>query len=142
MAITLSTAMKNQMLNGVFNASAGINFDSGSLKIYSGTAAGVDASFDASGGAVLVTITLDADSFTAASAGSVSKNGTLQANATGTGTATWFRILQSGDTDGATGSTDERIQGSVSTSGADINLDNDSIASGQQVTITSLDFSL
>lgn len=129
----ISTALRNVIANAIGNAGAGINFDSGTLEIRSGAAPGADA---AATGTVLATITLPADAFGAAAAGAIAKAGTWQdASADAGGTAAHFRIIQSGDTNGATGSTDERIEGTVSTSGADLNLDSTSISAAQTVTI-------
>lgn len=142
MATALSTALKNQVLNGFGNAAAGINFDSGILEIRSGAAPGPDA---AATGTVLATITLPADAFAAASAGAMAKAGTWQdASADATGTAAHFRIRQTGDANGATGSTDERIEGTVTATGGggDLTLDNTSIAAAQQVTINTFSLSL
>ena len=142
MALTISEALKDQVLDGILNAAAGINFDSGVLEIRTGAAPGADA---AAGGTLLASMTLPADAFGAASGGSAAKAGTWQdATADAAGTAQHFRIKQSGDSGGATGSTDERIEGTVTATsgGGDIELDNSSIAVGQQVTITSFSLSI
>ena len=55
---------------------------------------------------------------------------TSDASANATGTATWFRITQS---DGST----HVLDGSVGTSGSDLNLTTTSIVSGQPVSISS-----
>lgn len=139
MAIALSNTLKRQMLDGVLNGAAGISFDSGVLEIRSGAAPGPEA---AETGTLLASIALPADAFAAASGTSAAKAGTWQdASADGTGTAAHFRIRRSGDAGGAS-TTTSRIEGTVGTSGADLNLDNTSIAAGQQVTITSFSFSL
>lgn len=145
MAISISTALRNSILECMVNGGTSINFNSGTLKIYSGTAPSVDAAAPASGDSVLVTITLPADAFGAASSGSAAKAGTWEdTSADNTGTAAYFRILQSGDSDGATGSSDERIQGSVTATGGggDLTLDSTSISSGQTVTVTSFSITM
>jgi len=142
MTVTLSDFLKQKILDAIGNAGAGINFDSGVLEIRSGAAPGPNA---ADGGTLLASITLPADAFGAASAGAMAKAGTWQdASADATGTAAHFRIKQSGDAGGATGSTDERIEGTVTATsgGGDIELDNTSIAAGQQVTISSFSLNL
>ena len=65
-------------------------------------------------------------------------------SADATGTAAHFRIRQTGDTNGATGSTDERIEGTVTATGGggDLTLDTTSIASAQTVTINTFSLSL
>lgn len=142
MALAISTALQNHMLNGALNGAAGINFDSGVLEIRSGAAPGPNA---ADGGTLLASITVPADAFAAASGGSAAKSGTWEdTSADATGTAAHFRIKQSGDTGGATGSTDERFEGTVSGTGGggDIELDNTSITSGQTVTITAFSLTM
>lgn len=142
MALSFSTSLAHVILNGFGNAGAGINFDSGTLEIRTGAAPGPDA---AATGTVLATITTPADAFAAAAAKAMAKAGTWEdTSADATGTAAHFRFRQSGDTNGATGSTDERIEGTVTGTGGggDMELDNVSIASGQVVTINTFTFSL
>ncbi len=139
MAIVMSPTMKRVILDGVFNSGSGINFDSGVLEIRSGAAPGPEA---AEGGTLLASITLPADAFAAASGSSDAKAGTWQdASADNTGTAAHFRMRRSGDSGGAS-TTTSRLEGTVGTSGSDINLDSVSITAGQSVTITSFSFSL
>lgn len=141
MAITLSPTLKRVILDGIFNAGAGINFDSGVLEIRSGAAPGPEA---AEGGTLLASIAIPADGFTAAASSAIAKTGTWEdASANGTGTAAHFRMRKSGDAGGAS-TTTSRLEGTVTATsgGGDIELDNVSIASGQQVTISSLSFSL
>lgn len=139
MSIVLSPTLKRVVLDGVLNSGAGITFDSGVLEIRSGAAPGPEA---AEGGTLLASMTLPADSFAAASGSSAAKAGTWQdVSADATGTAAHFRIRRSGDTGGVSTIT-SRIEGTVSTTGADLNLDSVSLVSGQQITITSFTFSL
>lgn len=85
MALVLSDFLKQKRLDGIGNAGAGINFDSGVLEIRSGAAPGPNA---ADAGTLLASITLPADAFGAAAAGAMAKAGTWQdASANGTGTA-------------------------------------------------------
>jgi hypothetical protein len=140
MAIAISTALRDQIIDGIVNAAAGINFDSGSLEIRTGAAPGPDA---ADGGTLLADITLPADAFGASSTGTASKAGTWEdTSADAAGTAAHFRIKQTGDAGGATGATDERIEGTVGQGSGDIDLDNTNIAAGQTVTITSFDLTM
>lgn len=142
MALSFSTAFANKVLDAFGNAGAGFGFDAGVLEIRSGAAPGPDA---ADGGTLLASITLPADAFAAAGSKSMAKAGTWEdASADATGTAAHFRVKQSGDTGGATGSTDERIEGTVTGTGGggDMELDNTSIAAAQAVTINTFTFSL
>lgn len=100
------------------------------LKIKTGAAPADCAAADS--GTVLVTMTLPSDWLAAAASGAKAKSGTWQdTSADATGTAAHFRIYDSG------GSTCD-IQGTVTATGGggDMTLDNTSIASAQQVTVT------
>ena len=102
------------------------------LLIYSGTqATNPDTAIGAQ--VLLATLTCNA-TFAAAASGGVL---TLNSIANGTGTAgagagtaaTWFRLTTSGGV--------AHIDGTVGISGADLNLNNTSIATGQTVSVTS-----
>lgn len=102
------------------------------INIYSGTQ---PANPDTAVSSQLLLATLACSAtFAPASSGGVLtvnaiSNGTGTA-AAGTGTtATWYRLTTSGGT--------AHIDGSVGTSGSDMNLDNTSIATGQTISITS-----
>lgn len=124
MAITFTDALKAAMLNTI-ETNIGAN---AKLRIYSGTPPS-NAGSALSGNTVLVDIPLGSDYFATTSNGVLSKTGTWQdTSADATGTATFFRILTSADA--------ARIQGTVGTSGADLNLSSTSITSGGTVTIT------
>lgn len=124
MAITFTDTLKAAMLNEIeTNIGA-----SAKLRIYSGTPP-ANAGAALSGNTVLVDIPLGSDYFATTSNGVLTKTGTWQdTSADATGTATFFRILTSADV--------ARIQGTVGTSGADLNLSSTSITSGGTVTIT------
>jgi len=80
---------------------------------------------------VLATLSLPSDWMEAASSGSKAKNGTWQdLSADDDGTAAHFRIY-------ASNGTTAHMQGTVGTSGADLNLSSVSFTAGQSVTITS-----
>ena len=131
MALTLNgpvrDAIANTGLDPVFNG--------GRLRIYSG-AKPATANL-APTGTLLADMTLPADAFSAASGGSgqIAKLGVWEdISADAAGTAGWFRLSASGDTlvlDAAFA----RIDGTVAATGADLNLNNTSIAAGQTVTI-------
>ena len=101
------------------------------LEIRSGAAPANCAAADS--GTLLASMTLPSDWAAAAASGSKSKSGTWQdLSANNTGTAAHYRLKDSG------GSTCH-LQGTVTGTGGggDMELDNTSIVSGQQVTITS-----
>lgn len=140
MAFTISSGARNGNLDRQLNGGAGINYDSGVLEIRSGAPPGPDA---AEAGTLLASITLPADAFAAAASGSAAKSGTWQdASADATGTAGHFRVRRSGDAGGAS-ATAERYEGTITATsgGGDMELDNTSIASGQQVTINTFTLS-
>jgi len=104
---------------------------SGLIRIYTGTQPATPET--AASGTLLATLTL------ASTAGSVSNGvwtaGTIagDTSADATGTAGWFRCLQSN------GTTAE-FDGAVSTTGAELNLNSVSIVAGGAVNITSLTY--
>ena len=131
MAFQFSTSARNGALDAIETAigTAAI------LKIRTGAAPADCGTADS--GTVLASMTLPSDWLAAAASGSKAKSGTWQdASADAAGTAAHFRIYAS---DGTTC----HIQGSVTATGGggDMTLDNTSIASGQQVTITSFTIS-
>lgn len=120
MATGYSTTLRNAQLDAITTAVG----NAGKLRIYDGTR-------PATGGTattLLAEFTLGSPFSGAASSGSLSP--TLPSNTTGAaaGTATWFRIVTSGGT--------FVIDGSVGTSGADLNLNTTTISVGVTVAIT------
>ena len=98
------------------------------LRIRTGGVAGAE---NADTGTVLATITLPASPWAAAASGSKAKNGTWQdASADATGTAAHFRLSDA--------LLAENEEGTVTLTGGggDMELDNTSIAAGQQVSVT------
>lgn len=127
MAFQFSTTARNAWLDAIETAIG----TSAILRIRSGSVPATCATADS--GTVLAEMTLPSDWLAAAASGSKAKSGTwedLSANAAGT--AGHFRIYDSG------GSTCH-IQGTITATGGggDMTLDNTSIASAQQVTVTS-----
>ena len=126
MALQLSTSVRNARLDAIettIGTSAIMRIRTGSAPADCGTA---------DSGTVLATLNLPSDWLAAASGGAKAKAGTWQdTSADATGTAAHFRIYDSG---GATC----HIQGTVTATGGggDLEVQNISFASGQQVTIT------
>lgn len=122
MALAYATTLRNAMLDEI-TAAAGA---SALLRIY-------DGSRPATGGTattLLAELTCNATFAPAASGGVLTLNSITQdSSANATGTATWFRLVTSGGT--------FVLDGSVGTSGSDLNLTTTSIVSGQPVSITS-----
>lgn len=127
MALQFSVAVRNARLDSV-ETTVGT---SAVLQIRSGSVPANCAA--ANTGTVLATLNLPSDWMTAASAGSKTISGSWQDSAAdATGIAGHFRIFD-------TSVTTCHIQGTITISGGggDMELDNTSIAIGQQVTVTS-----
>lgn len=113
-------------------------FNNGTLELRTGAPPGPNA---AATGTVVATITLPADAFDApgtGGAGVIQKAGTWQdTSADAAGTVGHFRLIQSGDTNGATGAADERLEGTVTNTGGggDMTMDNSVVEAGQQITV-------
>lgn len=122
MALGYNVTLRNNQLDEI-TARAGA---SALLRIYSGTR-------PATGGTattLLAELTCNATFAPGASSGVLTLNAITQdSSANATGTASWFRIVQS---DGST----HVLDGDVGTSGSDLNLTTVSIVSGQPVSIS------
>lgn len=132
----LSTGLRNTLLgSGNLKTTMALGF----VKIYAGT---VPATADDSIGSATLLCTISVNStgtgitFDAPSAAVISKaaaevwSGVNAAS----GTATFFRHVAVGDT-GALSTTEARVQGTVGTSGADLNLSSVSLTNGATQTI-------
>jgi hypothetical protein len=105
--------------------------NTGYLRIYSGTQP-TNADAALSGNTLLAELTFGATAFGASANGVATANAITQDSAANaTGTATFFRAFKS---DGTTAVLD----GTVGTSGADLNLNSVSIVSGGAVSVTSM----
>lgn len=113
----LSIASWDAALDSALNV-----LNSGTVQIYSGTQP-LTPDTALSGNTLLVTMTLGATAFGAASAGTKTANSITSGVAAATGTASFFRAFQSGGTVAV-------IDGSVGTSGADMTIPSVSIVSG------------
>lgn len=123
MALAYSTTIRNAMLDAITTAAGG----SALLRIYDGTR----PSTGGTATTLLAELTCNATFAPSASSGQLTLNSITQdSSANATGTATWFRIVKS---DGTT----HVLDGSVGTSGSDLNLTTTSIVSGQPVSVSS-----
>lgn len=126
MALSYSTTVRNNRLDEI-TAAIGSN---GLARIYSGTPP-VNVGASLSGNTQLAELALSATAAPTASAGQLSFNTiTDDVSADATGTATFFRLVTSGGS--------AVVQGTVGTSGADINFNTVSFSSGGTVSLTSL----
>lgn len=117
--------------------------NSGTIKIYTGTQP-TDANTAVSSQTLLGTLTFSSTAFAASSASgsagskvvtAVANTITDDSSADATGTAAWFRVLKS---DGST----VVFDGSVGTSGCDLNLASTSIVAGEDISVTSFSITL
>ena len=133
MAFTLIDAVKNSALNTITTAIGA----SPLLRIYDATS-GVPANANAALGSqvLLGTLTFSATPFPAAATGTLTANAITQDSAAdATGTAAFYRILNSAGTT-------TYAQGTVGTSGADLNLNTVSIVLGGPISVTALTISI
>lgn len=120
-----SDACVNAEADAIGNA-----LDLGYIRIYSGAQpANADT---AASGTLLAELRFGADAFPAAASGLLTANAiTADASANATGTAGWARIL-------ASNGTTTYFDGSVATSGANVNISSTSIVAGAAVSCSSL----
>jgi len=107
-------------------------FDGGSLEIYTGTQP-ADPN-DAPSGTLLVQIDVPSPAFGAAVGGVISKAGTWQEVAVGTGSAGWARLISS--------DTNKTLDISVSESGGggDAIISDEDVVPGNTITVNSISF--
>lgn len=126
MAIQFSANTRNNMLDSI-ETTAGA---SAILSLWTGAAPANCAT--ANSGTKVSTINLPADYFASASAGAKAKSGTWQdTSADATGSVAHFRIHNSGGTECIMQGTCSNTSG-----GADMELDNTTVNSGQTITVT------
>lgn len=126
MTISIVTAQRNAALDAITSAIGA----SGRLRIYDGTAP-ANANTALSGNNLLVDLPLSATFAPAAAGGVLTANAITTTNAALSGNpATFFRLTTSA---GAA-----VVQGSIGTSGADLNLNTTNIVAGGPVAISSL----
>ena len=151
MALKFSQGLRDAIINAGFNPT----MDLGVLEIYEGTR---PTTADSSEGAAtkLLRITVGSAAYTAgagtnglefdtADAGVVSKKTGQTWSGVGlaTDTAAWFRFYAKAyDTGADSGTTYCRIDGSVGTSGADLNLNSVAITTGATTTIDQFDLTM
>lgn len=130
--MALNLKLSNATVNAEADAHSAL-LNSGYLRIYDGTQpTNADTAIGAQ--VLLAELRFAATAFAAASAGVATANAiTSDSSANATGTATWYRTLKS---DGTTVVSD----GSVGTSGANLNLNSVAITAGAAVDCTAFVF--
>lgn len=148
MTVRLSTKLRDNLVGSLGFAAT---FANGVIEIRSGTQP-VTADSPPTG-TLLGKVTLNSGAFThdsptngltfaAATNGAVSKSGVWSFNGLTAGTAGWFRLLANANDGGGNDATKPRLDGSIATSGADMNLSNIVIQNGAPNTIDSFTFTM
>ena len=132
--MALNAKLCTQAVNAACDAIVDLA-NSGILRIYDGTQpATADTAIDAQ--TVLAELTMGATAFGAAAEGVATAEAiTKDSTANATGTAAWFRLWQANGTD-------ELFDGSVGTSGCDLNLNSVAIQENAEVEISSFTFTV
>ena len=139
MAIRLSTGTRNFILDSGLNTL----FDTdGAINIYSGTIP-ADADADVGAGTLLATLTFNANWIGAASAGVMTLAAIVSdTNVDASGTAAWFRMHDVSEGPTGSSATKKRIDGTVGTSGADLNFNTVTFVAGGTAAISSFTITL
>lgn len=136
LGLKFSTTARNAMLDALrteIDAGAGAAI----LAIYSGTKPATPATA-LSGNTLLAQLTLTDPAATGASSGVLTLSAITQdSSADNTGTATWFRIYKSADGTTISDPTNAVVDGTVGTSGCDLNLTSTAIVATEPVSISS-----
>ncbi len=131
--MALNLQISDAAANAAVNALAALA-NGGSIKLYGGTQP-TNANTALSGQTLIATLALSATAFGSAAGGVATANAITSATAVASATATFFRVLKS---DGTT----VVFDGTVGTSGCDLNMNSNVISSGATVAISSLTFTL
>lgn len=127
--MALNTQLSDTAANAAVNAVAPL-LNSGKLRIYDGSQP-ANANTAITSQVLLAELTYNATAFSGGSAGVATANAITSGTAGNTGTAAWFRAVESNGTTVV-------YDGSVGTSGANLNLNTTSIVSGATVSVSSL----
>ena len=145
MAIRLSTGLRQAILG---TNPVSTEMDECVLNLYSGTQPSSADSAPGGTSTLLVSITVDGGAtgltFDAPVAGVLSKAAaeTWEGTAVATGTVGWFRMYESGGDPSVLSTTESRIDGTVATSGGDVNISSTAITSGANQTVTDFDITM
>lgn len=139
MAIRLSTGTRNFILDSGLNTL----FDTdGAINVYSGTIP-ADGDADVGAGTLLATLTFNSNWIGAASAGVMTLAAIVSdTNVDASGTAAWFRMHDVSEGPTGSSSTKKRIDGTVGTSGADLNFNTVTFVAGGTAAISSFTITL
>lgn len=130
--MALNTQISNAAASAACNALAAL-LNGGTLNVYAGSQP-ANANTAITGQTLLATLSFNATAFASAVNGVATANAITSATAVATGTASFFRCEQSG---GAV-----VYDGTIGTSGANLNLNSTAISSGATVAVSSLTFTI
>ena len=146
MTVQLSTGIRAKLLNGGVGGGLKGSLDLGKINIYSGPQP-VSADNGATG-TLLGTVTVNGAgtglTFDTTATGTISKAAAenWKFNGLAVGTAGWFRFYPAGGNPANASDTEARIDGSIASSGGDVNLTNLSITLNSPNTIDVFAFTL
>lgn len=120
--------------NAQANALVGAYTNGALLRIYDGTQPASPETAITSQN-LLATVTFPSPAFGSASNGTLTANSISSVSASQSGTASWFRLLKS---DGVT----PILDGSIGTSGSDLNLGSLALTAGGQIQITGFTYTI
>jgi hypothetical protein len=130
----LNSQLSDTGANAALNALTAL-LNGGFMKFYSGTQP-ANANSPLSGNTLLATLGFGTPAFAPSVAGVAAANSiSPEASAPNSGTATWYRLYKS---DGTTVVCD----GSIGTSGCNINVNSQNVVAGQSVSVTSFTLTL
>ncbi len=136
MAVRMNIALRNKILDNVFNSGAGISMlDSGVAEFRTGTQPATGDT--AASGTIVASVSLPADAMAAAASGSIGLSGTWQdLSADNAGLIGYVRFRDAADT--------YRIDVDVTATGGGglVTVDNPTLTAGQQFTVTSMSFTV
>jgi hypothetical protein len=144
--LRLSTGLQNLMIN-LWSANQTAPFTAFFINIYSGSRP--TSPDDAHSQTLLATISIDGAGtplvFEASPTAGVLEKGAgvwKEDAALAAGTASWFRLYANGDDPTAASTTAKRVDGTVGTTNADLNLNSTAISLGAPITVTTAQFTL
>lgn len=148
MSTTKSTGLKDKLLDtGSFRTIMALGF----INIYSGSRPATADEAVPAGCVLLATIkngaddstglTLEADA-TSGSLGKTAAETWREDSVLATGVATWFRYYEAADTPADASTANARIDGSVGTSGADLNLSSVNLTASAPINVTTAEFTV
>jgi len=145
MALKVSTGLRNYMMD---TGSLGDALALGFINIYAGSPP-ADADAAVGGATLLLQLTESGDGVTGLNMAAAAVNGVLsklssedwQGTVLTNGTAAWYRHVEAADT-GVSSTTEKRIQGTIATAGADMNMTDVALVASAVETVNSYSVAL